>query len=56
MRIFKDENEHRICMNRYGDSDENVPNMTLEQYKKNIIEPILKNSQKGLNIVTIDYF
>ena len=50
MRIFKDEKEHRTCMNRYGDSDENVPNMTLEQYKKNVIDPILKNSQKGLKL------
>ena len=55
-RIFKNEDQHRTCMNRYKDSDENVPNMTLEQYKKKIIEPIKKNSPKGLNVVNKDWF
>ena len=54
-RIFKDENQHQTCMSQYNDSDINIPNMTLENYKKNIIEPLIKNN-KGLNIVTKEHF
>ena len=55
-RIFKDENQHRVCMNRYKDSDENVPNMTLAKYKTDIINPLLNKSQKGFNGITLDQF
>ena len=55
-RIFKDENQHKTCMNRYKDSDENVPNMTLAKYKSDIINPLLLKSQKGFNKITLDQF
>ena len=55
-RIFKDENQHKTCMNRYHDSDENVPNMTLAKYKTDIINPLLNKSQKGLNAINLDQF
>ena len=55
-RIFKDENQHQVCMKRYGDADVNVPNMTLENYKKKVIEPLLNIPIKGLTIVSKDWF
>ena len=55
-RIFKDENQHKVCMKRYGDADVNVPNMTLENYKKKVIEPLLNIPIKGLTIVSKDWF
>ena len=55
-RIFKDENQHETCMKRYGDSDENVPNMTLANYKKNIIDPILNKGKKGISKSTKEDF
>ena len=55
-RIFKDENQHQVCMKRYKDSDVNVPNMTLENYKKKVIEPLLYIPKKGLTIVSKAWF
>ena len=55
-RIFKDENQHQTCMNRYKDSDENVPNMTLENYKNTIINPLLNKAQKGLTQIPKEQF
>jgi hypothetical protein len=34
-------------MARFDEPDENIPNLTLEQYKKNIIDPISNSVQKG---------
>ena len=56
MRIFKDENQHKECMERFKDDDENIPNMTLEEYKTEIISPIISKSGKGLNTVTKVFF
>ena len=56
MRIFKDENQHKECMERFKDDDENIPNMTLEEYKKEIISPIISKSGKGLKTVTKVFF
>ena len=55
-RIFKDEKQQKTCMKRYNDSDENVPNIILEKYKKDIIESIKKRAQKGLNPASKDMF
>ena len=56
LRIFKDE-EHRIQeFNEYGDYDEGIPNMLLEDYKKQVIDPILEKSKFGLNKVEKKYF
>ena len=41
-RIFKDQAQQKKQMAKYGDSDENIPNMTLDNYIKNIIEPIIE--------------
>lgn len=46
-RNFKNEDQHRTCMNRYKDSDENVPNLTLEQYKKILLTLLKRILQKA---------
>ena len=48
-RIFKDKEQKEEQMSKYGNCDENFPNRTLEQYKKEVIEPILKNYNYGIN-------
>ena len=56
LRIFKDEG-HRIQeFNEFGDYDEGIPNMLLEDYKKQVIDPILEKSKFGLNKVEKKYF
>ena len=55
-RIFKDEKQHKECMKRYKDSDVNIPNMTLEEYKREVIGPILKKGSKGINPISKDSF
>ena len=55
-RIYLDNAQRISCENRYGDTSENIPNKTLDDYKREVIEPILKKSQFGLNIVSKDFF
>ena len=56
LRIFKDE-EHRMQeFDAYGDYDEGIPNMLLEQYKKEKIDPILEKAKFGINKVEKKYF
>ena len=56
MRIFKNQKQKDECMEEFLDSDENVPNMLLEEYKKKVIEPILNKFKNGLNVVEKEYF
>ena len=56
LRIFKDEQQQKTCMNRYGDSSENVPNMTYSDYCRDIIKPIMNKNKFGINNVTRDWF
>jgi hypothetical protein len=55
-RIFKDEEHRTQEFNEYGDYDEGIPNMLLEQYKKQVIDPILDKSKYGINKVEKIYF
>ena len=56
-RIFKDQTQKKEQMARWGDPDENIPNMTLDDYIKNIIEPIIKEkSSLGFNAIDKEYF
>ena len=43
-------------MSKFDNCDENIPNRTLEQYKKEVIEPILKNSKYGINRISKNIF
>ena len=55
-RIFKDLKQKQEQMNKYEDCDENIPNKTLEQYKKEVIEPILNKSKYSINRVSKNIF
>jgi hypothetical protein len=43
-RIFKDMNQKQILFNLYGNTDNNITNIFLEDYKNEKIEPIIKKS------------
>ena len=49
-RIFKDQAQKNAVM-KY-DSDENLPNMLLEEYKSKIIDPIIEKSKYGISKIT----
>ena len=55
-RIFKDLNQKIAQMSRWHDPDENIPNRTLDEYTKEVIDPIRKNSGNGFNVVAKDFF
>ena len=55
-RIFKDLNQKTAQMSRWHDPDENIPNRTLDEYIKEVIDPIRKNSGNGFNVVAKDFF
>ena len=56
-RIFKDKEQKAVQMGKWNDSDENIPNMTLEEYITNIIEPITKEKLSlGFNSIDKEYF
>ena len=49
-RIFKDEDHKKGEMK--NDTDENIPNMLLADYKKKVIDPILDKSIHGINQIS----
>ena len=49
-RIFRDQEHKNKEMNKYRDTDENIPNMILEDYLSQIIEPIRKKMKSDKNI------
>ena len=55
-RIFKNQKQKEEQMNKYGDTDENIPNKLLDEYKTEVIDPILKDSIFGINQVTKNRF
>ena len=55
-RIFKDLKQKEEQMTKYDDCDENIPNRTLEQYKKEVIEPILNESKYSINRISKNIF
>ena len=56
LRIFKDGKQKAGQMSRWKDPDENIPNITLDKYIKEIIEPIRKNCSFGFNPISRDFF
>ena len=50
-RIFKDTKQKQEQMGIWQDLDDNIPNMTLEEYKKTVIEPLKNEFNKGINVV-----
>ena len=55
-RIFKDGRQRAKQMSRWNDPDENIPNITLDKYMKEVINPILKKSNFGFNQIPRDFF
>ena len=55
-RIFKDAKQKVRQMSRWNDPDENIPNIFLDKYKKEIIEPLLKKEKLGFNAISRKYF
>ena len=56
LRIFRDKAHKEGQMSRWKDPDENIPNILLEDYKKNFIDPIRKKPGFGFNSISRDYF
>ena len=55
-RIFKNEEEKKIEMDIFKITDEMVPNKTYQEYKKDIILPILNKEKYGINLISKDLF
>ena len=55
-RIFKNLEQKKKQMGRWNDPDENIPNILLDDYIKQVIDPIRSNPGCGFNIVNKDYF
>ena len=55
-RIYKNADQKRACESRYGDPSENIPNKLLADYKRDIVEPLLKQSKTGLSAVAKERF
>ena len=56
LRIFKDEKAKKYQMRVFDEVDENIPNMILSDYIKNIIEPIRNKNYTGIEICSKNYF
>ena len=55
-RIFKDEKQKIGQMKVFDEVDENIPNMLLDNYIKEVIEPIRNKTYFGFNSVLDNYF
>ena len=55
-RIFKDLAQKKYEFSKNGDSDKNIPNMLIDDYKKLKIEPILEKENFGINKVSKKVF
>ena len=56
IRIFKDQKAKKYQMKVFDEVDENIPNMILEDYINQVIEPIRKKSNKGIVEISKNYF
>ena len=55
-RIYKNLEQKRTCESRFGDPSENIPNKILADYKREIVDPLLKGGRKGLIILKKQLF
>ena len=55
-RIFKNAEQKREQMSRFGVTDENIPNRTLEQYKEEVIKPLIYSCDKGITLIDKEDF
>ena len=55
-RIFKNKGHKEREMDKYNESDSNIPFKYLDQYKNEVIDPILNKAAFGFNQINMDYF
>ena len=56
-RIFKNIEQKNAQMAKWGEIDENIPNIILDDYIKDVIEPIrLGNTILGFNVIDKEFF
>ena len=55
-RIIKNKAQNQEQIGIWNNADENIPNLSLEDYKKTVIEPLLNKSNKGINICSKEIF
>ena len=55
-RLFRDKAQKEGQMKRWKDPDENIPNKLLEDYKKEVIDPIRNTPAFGFNSIERDFF
>ena len=55
-RIFRDLEQKKGQMRRWRDPDENIPNILLDDYEKNVIDPIKNQLSYGFNSVSRYFF
>ena len=55
-RLFKNKGHKEREMEKYDDSDANIPFKYLDQYKSEVIDPILNKAGYGFTQVSMDYF
>ena len=55
-RIFKNMKQKIGQMSRWNDPDENIPNILLDKYIKDVIDPIRKSCSFGFNPISRDFF
>ena len=55
-RLFRDKKQKEGQMKKWLDSDENIPNLILEDYIKQVIEPIEKQKNFGFILISKEYF
>lgn len=56
LRIFKDQKAKKYQMRVFDEVDENIPNMILDDYIKNVIEPIRNKNNFGLAHLSKNFF
>ena len=56
LRIFKDEKAKKYQMRVFDEVDENIPNMILDDYIKNVIEPIRNKNELGVGQWSKNFF
>ena len=56
LRIFKDEKAKKYQMRVFDEVDENIPNMLLDDYIKNVIEPLQNKNNIGIGECSKNYF
>ena len=55
-RLFKNKGHKEREMEKYDNCDENIPSKYLDQYKFEVIEPILNKATYGFTKVSMDFF